>query len=372
MLSSYNRPVHNILCALSRVLPSTGAVGSQRAAKVTVWHYDKNDTSPRRQADASTRVESHGLMTYRYERLPNLGRNDGTNLMHLIRHWDHLAELIIFLKDTTGINVYLGEKCCQPRTYTITDAQLQAPEVVMCAALERLHLILSVTGVLPKILTLLRRSPANLRAWCPHPTKGIERQFRLSGYVSRSCRQQIRRTGEAVDTPDFNLMKQSDCYDTDGVNFTLALQRPLVRWMAAHQLLRARSGPASIHYCSGGEFATSGSAVRQRSRAFYRTLLRDVQAGSNSEAGHYMERSWFAALHAFAALNASAATDHGAGKTLHKAASATVAVYTVDVALFVGQGHLWAGRAANNSTGIRSAPCADRNTHRFLSRSCCS
>ena len=73
-------------------------------------------------------------MTYRYERLPNLGRNDGTNLVHLIRHWDHLAELIIFLKDTTGTDLYLGENCCQPRTYTFTDAQTQVPEVVMLAA----------------------------------------------------------------------------------------------------------------------------------------------------------------------------------------------------------------------------------------------
>ena len=50
--------------------------------------------------------------------------------------------------------------------------------------------------------------------------------------------------------------------------------------------------------------AVHRSRVHQRPRAFYATLLAQLAAAPNPEAGHFLERSWAAIFGAAAALPA--------------------------------------------------------------------
>lgn len=91
------------------------------------------------------------------------------------------------------------------------------------------------------------------------------------------------------------------CYDTDSSQsnnvdvFVKAQPRPVGKWQEAFDMLM-QDGKTAKYYCGGGIFATSGTALRRLSHGMVRRLLDNVTTGANTEAGHYMERSWLGLL----------------------------------------------------------------------------
>ena len=129
--------------------------------------------------------------------------------------------------------------------------------------------------------------------------------LRLDGYDSTGCSSR----------PFMANRGQQLCYSNQ--SFTLAPARPLIRWAKQHGIITHVQ--QARYYCGGGVFATSSAMVRHTKRSDYASMRSDVEAGSNTEAGHYMERLWFVLFNATVAST--------------RYAKASMALYTVQASL---------------------------------------
>ena len=120
--------------------------------------------------------------------------------------------------------------------------------------------------------------------------------------------------------------------------------------ISTEEEIRSSTKNQTAVFCQGGTFATSRSAVHLHPLARYVALRDEVLAGTNTEAGHYMERAWFTLL--------------GAGRSLHSAPRATMAVYTIDTAVWqMATPPPSSGHGKNNGVKLSwwmpRAPCKD-------------
>lgn len=170
--------------------------------------------------------------------MPNVGRNDATYAHHIASHYDDLADLILFVKDTIWEHHYYG--------------------------------------LAERLAHFVARPPRGVHAWCARSTREVSLNFALSYYLSEGCKRSRRR---------YNGTK---CYGGDH-RFALAGIRPLGKWMRS-------VGIAVVEgqmYCQGGNFAASRAAVRTWPAFRYASLNSSLSTlGDNSELGHFVERSW--------------------------------------------------------------------------------
>jgi hypothetical protein len=188
--------------------------------------YDKNDAG-----DAS-----HGNPPARavVRRLRNEGREGHTYLHHILRHWDDLADVTIFLPGSAHAHFYKRRKLVR-----VVDA--------VCAG----------------------RPGAVPASRAPQPIHEHLAGLALDEWASTDA--DNARATRVVD------LKPCD-------------PRPFGRWYAARGL------PPTRFVTYHGVFAASRDRIRSNPRALYRALLDDVRGHSNPEAGHYLERSWHALL----------------------------------------------------------------------------
>jgi hypothetical protein len=250
VLAMHSTEVFALLFSMISVIPSE--------VTARVWLYHKGPPYTLNATQLRKRLESALLMRpmpdIHIRSIPNLGRNDGTYLMHLSEQYDNLAELIVFFKDTVAIQHWLG-----------------------------VHL---------KLRTMLSQPPAQLRVWCPFKERRVQFHFFINSYISQAC---APRQG-FLDKRIANGFAARRCYESDSTptsanGFITAQPRPLGAWQETVGVVGS-DGTYPKLYCSGGNFATSSAAVRRVSRSTFHRLFQNVSVGANVEAGHYMERSW--------------------------------------------------------------------------------
>lgn len=214
------------------------ALSVELARATTVYVYQKGQLPPKERR----RLANVRHLTVRIERLVNVGRCDHSYLTHITRHFSSLAKLTLFVKDTTFAHLHLGYGS--------------------------------------KLLTFLRRLPAPVDFWGARALRRAGPDFEMEEYVSDICRNRfVKRTrGQACYKSDFEYLR--------------AESRPLGVW----RMRMGLGNETTYKFVPGGIFAASAKAIRRTPLAIYERMLQDVGRGPNVEAGHFMERSWFAAF----------------------------------------------------------------------------
>ena len=106
------------------------------------------------------------------------------------------------------------------------------------------------------------------------------------------------------------------------------------------------------YFCQGGTFAASRNAVRHTPLAQYVAIRDEVIVGPNSEAGHYLERSWFKLL--------------GVDGSLRPAPRVSMVLYTIDTRVWKLAVAAASGRPVDNNNNksalswwMPSSPCKE-------------
>ena len=204
--------------------------------QATVWIYQKGQlTSQERK-----RLNAFQRLQVKWKRLENVGRCDHSYLTHIARRYDTLPALTLFLKDTTFAHVHVGYAS--------------------------------------KLLTFLRRLPAPVDFWGARPLGRAKPDWEMKKYGSDLCRN------------DFIKKKRHGrtCYKSDS-NYIRAGML-LGAWRSQMGLPNG----STYKFVPGGIFAASREAIRRTPLPVYERLQKEVSRGANLEAGHFMERSWFA------------------------------------------------------------------------------
>jgi len=272
--------------------------------------------------------------------VPNVGRCDHTYLHHVVRQYADLADLTLFVKDTTAAHGHLGQ--------------------------------------MANVLTFAAELPSTTRTWCVRAAGHISLDFELPEYKSEQCwrfnncyRDEAyllashrplrawldRHVGGLTDDSDNPGGRPASSSSTGGggrpASSTVEGRRAALPGVTTTSLLSSRSSsssssssrggggphqrgggasswqlaasrpqpsttttsrtlggvpqqhgaaesaspsektaPTKLWVCLGGIFAASQAAIRSTSAARYRSLLDEVDHGNSLEAGHYMERSW--------------------------------------------------------------------------------
>ena len=191
--------------------------------------------------------------------LSNTGRCDHTYLYHIVQRWKSLADVTVFIKDTTMAHVHLGSGS--------------------------------------RLLSFARRQPSpSLHFWCARPMWGTACWYEVSRYRSEACKTPLEAQARGEE------YMSTRCYDSDA-RFIRASIRPVGNWLAHHRIGRAeqtwQNCSASFHehrpeipFCPGGIFAASRSAILTSPRTTYERLLAALSIADNMEEGHYVERAW--------------------------------------------------------------------------------
>ena len=272
VVAMHSTPVSSMVRAVLGAMP-LGAV----SVRVLVYHkgpsLDKSERDAIQAAvdEAETKVASGGrgrrVALEVTANLPNTGRCDHSYMLHLVRHWDHLADVTLFVKDTAMAHVHLG------------------------------------TG--GRVLSFVRRLPdPSLHFWCARPMWRAPCWFEAYKYQSEQCRSSLG----ALQRGDVHMSTR--CYANETARLIRASVRPLGRWLAhnaigdedrealrnckepsASEPARAKQQPL-VTFCPGAIFAASRQAIRASPLETYKRLLASLAVGDNLEEGHYVERAW--------------------------------------------------------------------------------
>ena len=237
VVAVHSTPCHHVVMAL------LDAIDSTRVA-ATAWVYVKGSLRP---AEAK-RLAAHPQV--RVHRLSNVGRCDHTYLHHVVSRYGQLAQMTVFLKDTVDEHVHLG--------------------------------------YMAKLLSFLRRLPApDVDLWGARNRLLEKPSFEMASYTSDTCRNKYLSNSVQG--------RWKKCYESDREksSYVRAEIRPLDAWRKHFGL---DASPRSFRFMPGGVFAATREAVRHSSLSAYKRLLVEMSQAANMEAGHFMERSWFAAF----------------------------------------------------------------------------
>ena len=172
-----------------------------------------------------------------YEKLPNVGRCDHTYIHHIIKHYNDLADLTIFIK---------GSTICPDRGPQREPAKLKI--------------------ILEKVF---KTKNSYFIGWKYKPNlKNSIGNFTLSHYMG-TCKQNIN--------------------STTSIELYPANPRPFKAWYELRypNIVEDRAAFAAT-------FAVSRQHIQQRKKEDYQPFLTELSVSSNPEAGHFIERSWLA------------------------------------------------------------------------------
>ena len=188
-------------------------------------------------------------------RLPNVGRCDGTYAYHLARRYDSLADVVLFVKDSTW-------------DYPLDELRALVRPVSSVLALAQRH------G-----FGCFRAPDLGSSQWA------VRRElfkFRLPSYVSAE-QLALQRRNVSVGT--------------------VAQLAPFAAEMGMCEFAARALGSVSalldrpfVPLCYGGSFVTTAERVRAHPRETYRRLDALLSRGDSIEEGHYAERLWAAIL----------------------------------------------------------------------------
>lgn len=170
--------------------------------------------------------------------LPNVGRCDHSYLHHIVANYDRLADVTLFLP---GSCANFGFKW-------------------------------------DKVVAVVRHVQATGGSAFPATTH-------LTGPLHRAMGTFSMDTWEASDPVNSSLNPESALLPCP--------QRPFSKWYLRN--FPARDDVRQVVY--SGIFAVSRQHILQRSRDSYARLLSYLDTHSNPEAGHYLERAWFAVFY---------------------------------------------------------------------------
>ena len=209
-----------------------GALPLSRLEPPVIWAYFKGEV-PSDALGELARVTA-GVATLQLGLgLRNVGRAEHTCVHHVAANYGRLADVTLFLKDTSFAHAHLG--------------------------------------VAARLLAFARRLPPAMDAWCARPPVLVNLSFRLDNYTSESC------------------WRFGRCYDSEA--WKRATVRPFSAWLRHHGVPPSLRGD-EVQACYGGVFAASRRALQATARATYEAIERDLEQADSLEEGHYMERAW--------------------------------------------------------------------------------
>ena len=209
-----------------------GALPLSRLEPPVIWAYFKGEV-PSDALGELARVTA-GVATLQLGLgLRNVGRAEHTCVHHVAANYGRLADVTLFLKDTSFAHAHLG--------------------------------------VAARLLAFARRLPPAMDAWCARPPVLVNLSFRLDNYTSEAC------------------WRFGRCYDSEA--WKRATVRPFSAWLRHHGVPPSLRGD-EVQACYGGVFAASRRALQATARATYEAIERDLEQADSLEEGHYMERAW--------------------------------------------------------------------------------
>lgn len=167
-------------------------------------------------------------------KLKNVGRNDHTYLYHVVKNYDRLADITVFL--TGSVNLLEKHK----------------------KALRILH------HIQKKQNAVLIASTVSEPAAMP----GYLSEFRLDWYCATD--------------------EQNRISDGESCSLQPADVRPFGKWY------ENRFQHTRIPHCitHGGIFSANKKDILKRDKSWYINLMKSMESGPNPEVAHYVERSW--------------------------------------------------------------------------------
>lgn len=166
------------------------------------------------------------------EKLPNVGKCDHTYLYHIIKNYDNLADVTVFLPGSAVMKHKIG------KTKKMMNLLETEPNKTIF-----------ITNYVPNVGTALYN-------------------FTLNEY----------KTSEQV-----NYLKNPE------TKLYLSKIRPFGKWFKHH------FPEINIHHVSYmGIMAISKKHIKQHPKKYYENLIKELETSSNPEVGHYFERAWLA------------------------------------------------------------------------------
>ena len=170
----------------------------------------------------------------RVTKLSNLGKCDHTYLYHIIKNYDNLSDVTVFL----------------PGSLNMRPKMKKARQILHELDMQKR------TVFIGQHMADVKRDLYN---------------FKLDEWKTSS-------------TENFNQNPES--------KLMLASPRPFGKWF------ESKFGDIAIQHVSyGGIMAISKAHILQHPKKYYENLIRDLDKSSNPEAGHYFERSWAAVFY---------------------------------------------------------------------------
>ena len=217
------------------MLRAIAAAAPGRVAPIRAFVYCKRDGGC---ADAAAVKSVARFASVEITNLPNVGRCDHTYLAHARRLRSQLADVTLFLKDTTLAHGHLG----------------------------------AMVNVLGLVATL----PADLEVFCARSQGRDAKTFELPRYESEQCRRYGR------------------CYGDE--SYLRADVRPWGEWVRRHFAAPWPEEAPDAPTCLGGAFAAGRDALLRAPSETYAALEAELSRGNSLEAGHFMERAWLPLL----------------------------------------------------------------------------
>ena len=180
---------------------------------------------------AAGRIPDHAKVV----RLPNVGREGHTYLTHILRNYDSLADVTIFVLGSCRHNVHKWARAKWVAGHVQSTGSSAFPDAAL---------------------------PMGLWA--------AQGNFTIRNYQSSESRNARANPESATHFCE---------------------QRPLRAWMVANDL------PSLDGVTYSGIFAVSREHVHHRPRRFYENLIAYLDTHSNPEAGHFLERTWMSVFH---------------------------------------------------------------------------
>jgi hypothetical protein len=186
--------------------------------------YNKSDNSNFSKSDKTGEVVS----------LPNVGRCDHTYLYHIIRNYDNLASITVFLPGSTNMENKKGKSA-----RLLKEIETSNQNVFLCSKYENVQKELY--------------------------------DFQLDGWKASDEKNSVLNPEMKLDS---------------------AKIRPFGKWFSD------KFNDLKIEHVSYyGIFSVNKKEILQHPKSYYEELIKDLETSSNPEAGHFFERSWAAVFH---------------------------------------------------------------------------
>lgn len=214
----------NIQLVIARYNENLGWINDDPYSKYQNIIYNKSDNSDFSKSEKTKETVS----------LPNVGRCDHTYLYHIIRNYDNLANITVFLPGSVNMENKKGKS-----TRLLREIESNNQNVFLCSKYENVQKELY--------------------------------DFQLGGWKASDEK-------NSVLNPEMKLDN--------------AKIRPFGKWFSD------KFGDLKIEYVSYyGIFSVNKKEILQHSKSYYEELIKDLETSSNPEAGHFFERSWAAVFH---------------------------------------------------------------------------